>query len=163
MSTATQRARRAASDDIYDLLLADHGRQRGLAGGIQNTQGDSAERQRLWTAYRNELVAHASAEEQTFYAELIAHSESQSQTQHSVAEHKEIEDIIEELDDMDMASTGWLNRFHTLREKVEHHLDEEENEVFAMARDLLSEQEAEQIGQAFAEQKQAELEDQPGA
>lgn len=160
MSTATQRSL-PREDDIYDLLLADHGRQRGLAGGIQNTQGDSTERRRLWIAYRNELVAHASAEEQSFYAELIARPASQSQTQHSVAEHKEIEDIIEELDDMDMSSSGWLNRFHTLREKVEHHLDEEENDVFPMARELLSEAQALAIGEEFAARKQSELDKQP--
>ena len=157
MNTATQRQTQDCEDDIYDLLLADHGRQRGLAGGIQNTQGDTAERRRLWRVYKAELVAHASAEEQTFYAELIAHSDSQSQTQHSVAEHKVIEDIVAELDDMDMSSSGWLNRFHTLREKVEHHLDEEEEEVFPMARNIIDQQRAIEIGNDFSQRKAREL------
>ena len=45
--------------------------------------------------------------------------------------------IIQELDEMDMSSPGWLTRFKTLRHDYEHHIDEEETEIFPVAKDVI--------------------------
>ncbi|MFN3231078.1 MAG: hemerythrin domain-containing protein [Alphaproteobacteria bacterium] len=143
--------------DIYEVLIEEHNKHRGLMGGLGETQGDEAERRRLFDLLKKELVAHANAEEQTFYAELIADSDSQEQARHSIAEHKTIDDIVEELDDMDFSSTGWLTRFKTLKDKVEHHMEEEEKDVFPVARTVLSQSKARDLVGAFEKRKAAEM------
>jgi hemerythrin superfamily protein len=142
--------------DILKKLTDDHGKQRGLGAGLVKTEGASDERKRLWAAYRSELTSHAAAEEQTLYATLMALPNGQKEAQHGVAEHKTMEDIIAELDETDMSSPGWLTRFKTLHDKVEHHLAEEENDIFPLARDLLTESELTTMLSEFEQRKENE-------
>ena len=145
--------------DIYERLKQDHETQRDLAAQIMETSGDSEERRSLWNRFKPEAVAHANAEEQTFYAALIGRPEGQEKARHSVSEHKEADDLIEELDEMDMGSGGWIQKFEKLKDDVEHHMDEEENEVFALAQKLLSDAEERSLADEFEQRKQAELDD----
>lgn len=142
--------------DIYERLTEDHNKQRGLLGGVGETSGDSKERQRLFAALKKELEAHANAEEQVFYSVLLAEPDGQDKARHSVTEHKEMNDLIADLEDTDMSTGGWLTKFKDLRHKVEHHVDEEEEEVFARARKLLSDKEANDMVAEFDKRKEAE-------
>jgi len=74
--------------DIYEQLIDDHGKQKGLLAGLVSTEGDSSERRRLFDLLKVELEAHAAAEEQVFYAELMAEPDGQEKARHSVAEHQ---------------------------------------------------------------------------
>lgn len=144
--------------DIYSRLKRDHDTQRELGKKICATEGDSEERRTLWERYKIELEAHASAEEQTFYAELMSHPDASDKARHSVSEHKDAADLIEEIDDMDMSSPGWLTRFKKLQHGIEHHVDEEEEEVFEVARKVIHIDTANQLAQAFNERKPEEVE-----
>ena len=143
--------------DIYQRLKDDHGKQRGLAAGLMETSGDSDERRRLFAAFKDEVEAHAAAEEQTFYAALIACTDGQDQARHSIAEHKDAADLIEEIEGTDMSHGGWLLKFEKLKEELEHHLKEEEDDVFPLARKLISEREARELGERFDELKAEKL------
>ena len=57
---------------------------------------------------------------------------------------------------MEFSSSGWLTRFKTLRERLEHHMDEEENEIFAAAKKDLSDERAEELARIFNERKPVE-------
>ncbi|NHK27099.1 hemerythrin domain-containing protein [Parvularcula flava] len=144
--------------DIYTRLKKDHDTQRDLGEQIANTEGDSNERRVLWQRYKIELEAHASAEEQTFYAELMSHPEASDQTRHSVAEHKDAADLVEEIDDMDMSSPGWLTKFKQLRHDIEHHVDEEEEDVFPLAKKNIDDGRAKELASEFNDRKPAEEE-----
>ncbi|MBO6784120.1 MAG: hemerythrin domain-containing protein [Alphaproteobacteria bacterium] len=145
--------------NIFDTLTEDHDGHRRLLDRLAGTEGDSTERRALFLKLKVDVEAHAAAEEQTFYAELIAMPDGQDKARHSVAEHESMSDIIEELDETDMSSPGWLTRFKTLKDKLEHHMDEEENEVFAKARDLFSDERAASLSNAFRQRKQDEVKD----
>lgn len=142
--------------DIYERLTEDHNKQRGLLGGVAETTGDTKERRRLFGQLKKELEAHANAEEQVFYAVLLAEPDGQEKARHSIVEHDEMNDLIAELEEMDMASGAWLNKFKELRHQAEHHVDEEEKEVFDRARKLLSDKEATDLVAKFDKRKQEE-------
>lgn len=144
--------------DIFDRLKKDHDKQRDLIARIQETSGDSDQRERLWRELFQELEAHALAEEQVFYAHLMEEPDGTEKARHSVAEHKEMSDVAEELDEMDMSSPGWLTRFKTLGELVIHHVDEEEEEVFVRARKVMDENK-EQLARDFDARKAAEIDE----
>jgi len=76
---------------------------------------------------------HADAEERYFYRPLFKYDKKQDQARHSVAEHHDIDELLEELDDTDMSSSDWLATAKKLKEQVIHHLDEEENDGFDLA------------------------------
>ncbi len=144
--------------DIYIRLTADHEHQRDLFERITDTEGDTRARKNLWRQIKVELEAHASAEEQTFYAELMSRPEGSDKARHSVAEHKEAADLIKELDDIDMSSPAWLKKLKHLKDRVEHHVDEEEKEVFPAAKKLISSSRAASLVQDFNQRKPAEKE-----
>ena len=142
--------------DIFARLKQDHDFHRKLLDRVADTSGDSKERREAFEQLRVEVSAHANAEEQSLYAEMLARPDLQDKGRHSVAEHKEVEDYFEELVDMEFSSTGWLTRFKTLRERLEHHMDEEENEIFAAAKKDLSDERAEELTRIFDQRKPVE-------
>jgi hemerythrin-like domain-containing protein len=106
---------------------------------------------------KQEIGAHAAAEEQTFYATLIAAPEGQPKARHSVHEHKTAADLLDELAELDFGSGGWLRKFRKLKEELEHHMDEEEREVFKRARKIISATRAEELSGTFRRRKSSEL------
>ncbi|MEZ5217651.1 MAG: hemerythrin domain-containing protein [Ilumatobacteraceae bacterium] len=85
------------------------------------------------------MTAHAAAEERYFYVPLMEHDLTQEKARHSVAEHKELDDYVEELQATDPSSAHWLAVAKQLAERLVHHLDEEEHEVFQLAGKALDE------------------------
>ncbi len=142
--------------DIYERLKKDHVRQRDLASRIMDTSGDSKDRRELFAKFREEVDSHADAEEQTFYAALIEKPDGQEKARHSISEHKEAADLLEELDELDMGSGGWIHKFEKLKHEIVHHLDEEEKEVFPLAKKLIADDKAKALAEAFDKRKTAE-------
>ena len=145
-----------AETKIFARLKADHDRHRKLLDQIDETHGDSPEREKLFEAFRVEVTAHAASEEMSLYATMLAKPELRDDAQHSVSEHKEIEDLLTELYEMDFASTGWLTRFRTMKDRYLHHIDEEEEEMFPEAEKDLSEADKKKLLAIFEKEKPKE-------
>ena len=75
---------------------------------------------------------------------------------HSVHEHAEMDEILEELREMDMSSPGWLTRFKTLKHDYEHHMEEEEDEVFTRAKKVIGAEHNDAFGKKFLDHKATE-------
>lgn len=145
-----------AETRIFARLRADHDRHRELLDRIDDTHGDSDDRRTLFEAFRVEVTAHAASEEMSLYATMLAKPALRDEAQHSVAEHKEIEDFLTELYEMDFASTGWLTRFRTMKERYLHHIDEEEEEMFPEAEKGLSAAKKRELVAIFEKEKPKE-------
>lgn len=145
-----------AESRIFDRLKADHDRHRELLDRIDATQGDSDERRYLFEAFRVEVTAHAASEEMSLYATMLGKPDLRDEAQHSVAEHKEIDDLLTELFEMDFSSTGWLTRFRTMKHRYLHHIEEEEEEMFPEAEEGLSAAKKKEIAAIFDKQKPKE-------
>ncbi len=141
---------------IYEAIKADHDEHRKLLDSIAKTSGDSAERRDGWDSFYHDVKSHAAAEEETFYSKLISETWGQDAARHSVHEHQQMDDILEELHEMDMSSSGWLTRFKTLKEEYEHHMDEEENDVFERAREVIGAEDNDAFGARFEARKKEE-------
>ncbi|MGJ8628001.1 MAG: hemerythrin domain-containing protein [Sulfitobacter sp.] len=141
---------------IYDAIKADHDTHRKLLDQIAETSGDSEERRSGWDSFYHDVKSHAAAEEETFYSKLISKTWGQDAARHSVHEHQQLDDIMEELNEMDMSSPGWLTRFKTLKHDYEHHMDEEENEVFTRAKEVIGEADNDAFGARFEARKKEE-------
>lgn len=144
--------------DIYTTLKADHDRHRELLDTIENTEGASDERRAAWEEFYRDVKAHGAAEEETFYSKLISKTWGQDSARHSVHEHQQLDDLMEELREMDMSHGSWLQKFKTLRHDYEHHIEEEEDEVFQRAREVIADDEIEGYGARFRKRKARELE-----
>jgi hemerythrin superfamily protein len=141
---------------IYDAIKKDHDRHRKLLETLADTKGDSSARRAAWDEFYYDVKSHAAAEEETFYSKLISKTWGQDAARHSVHEHQELDDLMEQLNGMDMSSPAWLTRFKTLKHDYEHHIEEEENDVFERAREVISEDEIDGYGQRFLDRKAKE-------
>lgn len=135
--------------NIFEALRKDHDIQRSLLAKLVDTSGDTEKRDNVFKKLRTELETHADAEERYFYKPLIDSDKTQEKARHGIAEHHEIDELIEELEETEYSSSAWLKIAKDLQEKVEHHLDEEEHEVFQMAGKVLSEKNKEQLAKDY--------------
>jgi hypothetical protein len=142
---------------IFKDLKADHDRHRDMLARLGETQGDSPERRELFVALRRELQAHAAAEEESLYATMLACPDLRDEARHSVSEHKEIDDFLGELLEIDMSSGAWLMKFKDMRHRYLHHIDEEEEEMFPSAAKTLSAEAEREMAKTFEKRKPKEL------
>lgn len=141
---------------IFTDLKQDHDRHRALIDRIAKAQ-DDAVRAALFKLFRIEVTAHAAAEEESLYAIMLAKPELREEAQHSVAEHKRIDDDLDALAAMTPGSKPWCEGFAAMRQCYLHHIDEEEAEMFPAAADGLSREEEQRIAAIFERRKPAEL------
>ncbi|MDN5514815.1 MAG: hemerythrin domain-containing protein [Pseudomonas sp.] len=144
---------------IFEALRISHDLQRELAKKLVETQGDTSERHALFAQLKRELAVHSVAEERHFYVPLMQQDEGVDLSRHAIAEHHQMDEMIEDLEATDPSSPSWLAQAKALAEKVEHHLKEEEHRFFQMAGKLLRDKEKEQLAgdylSAYDEMKQA--------
>jgi hemerythrin-like domain-containing protein len=127
--------------NIFEALRISHVTQRALADHLIETRGDTPERASIFNELKRELAAHASAEERFFYVPLIAHDLTQEPSRHGIAEHHQMDKLVETLEDTDRSSPAWLAAAKALHHKIHHHLEDEEHGVFQLAGKVLGEAE----------------------
>lgn len=144
---------------IFEALRKDHETQRRLVNLLVRTEGDSTGRAELFAKLKSELAAHAAAEERYFYVPLMERDLTQEHARHGVAEHKELDDLVEKLDEYDKSSSQWLLTARDLAHRLEHHLDEEEDEIFPVAGKALNEDEKSMLAVEYREDMERHLDE----
>ena len=134
---------------IFEAIRHDHDIQRNLLDKLVQSSGDTKNRDELFKAVRNELEVHANAEERHFYKPLISTDMMQDHARHGIAEHHEIDELIEQLEDTEYDSSAWLKIARNLKDKVEHHLEDEEHTFFQLAGKTLSEKQKTELASKY--------------
>lgn len=145
-----------AAQEIFARLKKDHDRHRVLLDKIGDTSGDTAERKELFTEFTKEVKSHAAAEEQALYSTMLRKPETTDETRHSVAEHHELNELLNDLAATDMSSSAWLQKFKTLRHDYLHHIEEEEDEHFKDFEKHLKPKDEAHMKKVFDRRKKAE-------
>ena len=127
--------------NIFEALRISHATQRSLSDNLIKTSGNSKEREALFKELKDELAAHAAAEERFFYVPLIAHDMTQEPSRHGIAEHHEMDELVEKLEEIEFSSPAWIAVAKELHHKVHHHLEDEEQGIFQLAGKVLTEAE----------------------
>ena len=149
--------------NIYEAIREDHEIQRDLCARLLETSGESEERKKLWPRLRKELEVHEVAEERHFYSPLIDTDRMQEDARHGMAEHHEIDELIQELEETKMESPHWLATMKKLSEKVHHHLKDEEEEFFGKAKKVYSQKESEELAAKYEKTRQEYKKDWPAS
>jgi iron-sulfur cluster repair protein YtfE (RIC family) len=138
--------------DIFEALLKSHELQRAIARRLLADVGDRDQRQRDFEQLKAELTAHETAEERAFYVPLMEHDDAVEAARHGIAEHHEMDEMVECLDKIEPGSAEWLEQLGQLLHKLEHHLKEEEDKWFPLARRILPRQELRELGEPYREE-----------
>lgn len=139
--------------NIYEALKADHEEVRGLLNDLIALEVNDDYRYVLIDQIRDALIPHSRAEESVFYNAIRAVSPDKGNIMHAFKEHMEAETLLRSLQVMDKMNLEWKNTAEKLLTALEHHIQEEETEIFDMARNIFSEEEAVSIGEAFEKLK----------
>jgi hemerythrin superfamily protein len=140
--------------NIYQCLESDHRKFESLIDRLQKaSQSDNAQWKSLLDELRAGLIPHAHAEEAVFYNALREIPETKNLVAHSYSEHAMAESEIRMLEGAKHVDTNWKGMIGKLRSDLEKHIRDEETRVFAAARKVLSEEEANKIGAAFLKLK----------
>ena len=141
--------------DAIALLKADHEKVDSLFSQLEETT-ESAEktREELFTKLKQELDLHAHVEEKIFYPALKESEETRDITMEGIQEHHVVKVLLRELDAMGVGSETWTAKLKVLKENVEHHVEEEEGDMFKKARAVLSKEQLEELGTLMEQEKQ---------
>jgi iron-sulfur cluster repair protein YtfE (RIC family) len=129
--------------NLYEMLHQDHEKVRGLFAQLEAIgDEDDVRREQIFLTLYHELDLHSQAEEKFFYSQLKNEDETRELILESLDEHKGVKKLLDELEAMDKATPEWASKLATLQENVEHHVQEEEGELFPRARKVLHDDEA---------------------
>jgi hemerythrin-like domain-containing protein len=144
--------------DAFTLLKADHKKVAGILEKLDSTTERGVKtREELFTQLKTELDAHARVEETIFYPALEKADETRDITLEAFEEHRLVKQLLGELETLGKDEEQWTAKFTVLKENVEHHVEEEEGEMFKSARKVLSKEEAETLGTRMEAAKEKEL------
>jgi len=133
--------------NAFTLLKEDHKKVAGILEKIDaTTERGVKTREELFIQLKNELDIHAEIEETIFYPALEQHEETRDITLEGIEEHRIVKELLAELDAMSKDDEIWTAKMTVLKENVEHHVEEEEGEMFPRARKALTKEEIEALG-----------------
>ena len=140
--------------DAFELLMNDHRKVSEIFDRMES--GDASLRREMFPRLKQELDVHAHVEETILYPALKERASTRDLATHAYAEHNEVKQLLEELrGGLDGADGGaWGMKLTKLRQSVEHHVREEEGEMFTRARAALDEEQIAQLGRRMTEAKQ---------
>ena len=145
--------------DLYKLLKDDHKKVKSLFGELEETTERAIKtREHLFVNLKMELTLHAEAEEKFFYPRVEEPEATHELTLEAYEEHKVVKTLLAELEADPKNTEGWAAKLKVLKENVEHHVEEEETELFPKARKILTDAEAQEIAEdieAFKEEASA--------
>ena len=141
--------------DAIALLKADHDKvKKMLADGEETTERAEKTRTELFEKLKSEMLIHERIEEEIFYPALKSHPKARDIVLEGYEEHHVVDEIMGELEMTDVADETWGAKFLVMKENIEHHIEEEEGEMFTQARQVFDTNELEELGGRMMQLKQ---------
>jgi hemerythrin HHE cation binding domain-containing protein len=141
--------------DALRLLEEDHGKVKKILTDLDSTTERGVKtREELFTKLRTELEVHEAIEEEIFYPALKEHPKAKELVLEAYEEHHVVDTVMAEIDGLPFDDEKWGAKLTVVKENVEHHIQEEEDEIFKQARQVFDNDELEQLGEAMQVRKQ---------
>jgi hemerythrin superfamily protein len=127
------------------LLKKDHSMVSALFKEFRQAKGPT-QREQTFERIRAELETHAAVEEEVFYPEIRKIPECSDLVKEALQEHKMVKQLLAELARMDVTDDDYVDRVEALQENVDHHVEEEESEIFPLVKKHLSDDRLDDLG-----------------
>ena len=138
--------------DAFNLLKADHRKVEELFEQLESAKGQA--KMRVFEQIKTELDLHTHIEEKIFYPALEKPKQTHDLTLEAYEEHDVVKKLLQELSRARSVSEEWEAKAKVLQENVEHHVEEEEGELFTKAEAALSEEQIEALGEQMEAEKE---------
>ncbi len=135
--------------DILDLIKKDHRKIETLFSAIETTD-DTQKLYECFNQLYEEINLHADVEEQTFYPAIRDYCEdTEEMVDEAQNDHHEAKQLLEEIEFLSPTSAEFKQKIRELKQLIQQHVQEEENELFSQARQCMSEEKRSQLGTEF--------------
>jgi hemerythrin-like domain-containing protein len=141
--------------DAISLLEEDHRKMKKLLSELESTTERGLKtREDLFATVKDELTVHETIEEEIFYPALKEHPKTKEIALEAYEEHHVVDMVMAEIEDVPYDDETWGAKFKVMKENIEHHIEEEENEMFKQARQVFEEDELEALGEQMRLRKE---------
>ena len=138
--------------DAFNLLKTDHRKVEELFEQLESASGQA--KMRVFEQIKTELELHTHIEETIFYPATEEPKQTHDLTLEAYEEHDVVKKLLQELSRAKSPNEEWEAKAKVLQENVEHHVEEEENELFPKASKALSSEEIETLGEQMESEKE---------
>ena len=129
------------------LLKTDHDKVKDLLTELEGTTERGVKtRAELFSTIKGELTVHEIIEEEIFYPALKNHPKAKDIVLEGYEEHHVVDLLMRELEELDVSDETWGAKALVMKENIEHHIEEEEGEMFKQARSVFDEAELDELG-----------------
>ena len=140
--------------DAITLLTTDHKKVKRLLGELESTTERGVKtRTELFATIKGELTVHEIIEEEIFYPELKAHPKAKDIVLEGFEEHHVVDLLMSELEALPVEDETWGAKALVMKENIEHHIEEEEGEMFKAARSVFDRAELDDLGRRMEERR----------
>ena len=131
--------------DGLELLKQDHQAVKDLFDQIDDAE-DGKQRKKLFDQIDTQLNIHAHIEETVFYPEMQKIDQLKDMVEEALEEHQEVKTLLEEIEGLDPEAEQFSASLEELMENVEHHVAEEEDEMFPKVRERCDQATLDRLG-----------------
>jgi hypothetical protein len=154
--TATPgRTRRGNGMNALKLLKQDHDQVKSMLSDLESTT-ERAEKTRTegLATLKAELEVHEAIEEEIFYPALKEHPKTKDLALEGYEEHHVVDMVMAEMEGVEPSDETWMAKFTVMKENLEHHIEEEEGEMFDQAEKVFDDDELEDLGDRMQARKE---------
>jgi hypothetical protein len=138
------------------MLIADHDKMKKLLAELETTTERGVKtRAELFSRIKGELTIHEIIEEEIFYPALKSHPKATDIVLEGYEEHHVVDLLMKELEELDVTDESWGAKAVVMQENVEHHMEEEEGDMFKKARQVFDQTELADLGDQMAARRQS--------
>lgn len=141
-------------EPFFQEIKEDHNELKELMKNLNSTTNSPKQKEKLFSELMMEIKPHMKAEEKVLYPALIEQKESREDALESMEEHHVTEILLNELDKLSKSEDQWRAKMKVFSELVEHHIEEEEGEIFKDAREVLSDEKISTIYDQWKKEKE---------
>ncbi|SMP77868.1 hemerythrin domain-containing protein [Noviherbaspirillum suwonense] len=160
-TAAKKTAAKVSRTDAIAILTADHKRVKKMFKTFEKMKedGSAADKQALAQQICDELTLHADVEEKIFYPATRNSIDDADLLDEAEVEHASAKDLIAQIQAGDSSDPKWAAKVTVLGEYIDHHVQEEEEEMFPKARK--AKMDLESLGREIAAMKESRQAEQP--
>ena len=137
--------------DIFEMLKTDHQMVMDIVDKLESTSDRAGKtRQKQFERLKDELLPHMFAEEKYFYPMILDKTSDKEERQtilQGIEEHRAARSVFKDCEDAGYTDERWKADLKVLKELLTHHIEEEESEIFEVAREVI--EDPDEVGTQF--------------
>ena len=145
---AKKMAKKSSANDVVELILRDHKPLKKLIKSLKSEDITIARKRPLFAEFASLLAAHAKPEEKSLYVHMKEEDKLRTDAFEGDTEHAIADQLIAEIK-MANDEDKWMAKVKVLAELVEHHIEEEEEDMLPRVKKEIVAEMREEIGEEY--------------